>query len=98
MEQEFEVRCPKCNAFFRVPVELAGEIAECAECESVFEIPIPAPAESRDINDAEKLRLYELNTASGPGIHGTTKLSRTSIGMIPTIKERFLSKSKPAAP
>ncbi|MFA6293274.1 MAG: hypothetical protein WC637_15925 [Victivallales bacterium] len=96
MEKEFDVSCPKCKAVFRVPIELGGEVAECAECESVFEIPRPAPAEIRDIKESEKLRVYELGTP--PNSHGTAKLSRTSIGMIPIIKDRFLSKSKPLPP
>ena len=96
MGKEFEVSCPKCKALFRVPVELAGEAAECAKCESVFEIPRPTPAETREINEADKLRVYELPPP--PSGHGTAKLSRTSIGMIPTIKDRFLSKTKPLPP
>jgi hypothetical protein len=93
MEKEFEVTCPKCKALFRVPVELGGEIAECADCEAIFEIPRPVPTEIRDVNETGKLRLYEIPPP--PDSHGTAKLSRTSIGMIPTIRDRFLSKTKP---
>jgi hypothetical protein len=96
MEKEFKVSCPKCKAVFRVPVELGGENAECAECEYVFEIPRPAPSEIRDVKEAEKIRTYELGAPQNS--HGTAKLSRTSIGMIPVIKDRFLSNPKPLPP
>jgi hypothetical protein len=89
---EFDVSCPGCSAVFSVPVELCGEMAECTECSAVFEIPrvgeiphtlntdssviqgiIPPPAFSGD------------NTAAT----NTVKLSRASIGMIPSLKETF---------
>ena len=95
MEKVFEVSCPKCKALFKVPVELGGEVAECAECDFVFEIPHPAPDESRELDVAEKIKGYELGTTTS---NNTVKLSRTSIGMIPIIKDRFLYEPKPLPP
>lgn len=95
MKKEFEISCPKCKAVFTVPMELAGEIAECANCDSIFEIPRPAPMAIHDIKVAEKVIGYEL--APPVNSHNTSKHTRTSLGMIPTIKERFLSKSKAVA-
>ena len=93
MKTEFEISCPNCKEVFSVPLELAGEIAECAKCDSVFEIPRPTPDEIHNIKEADKIRSYEL--ASPDISNGTAKLSRATIGMIPIIKERFLSKTKP---
>lgn len=94
MKKEYEISCPKCKAVFTVPLELAGEIAECANCDTIFEIPRPTPNEIHELKEADKVRGYEL--APPANSHNTSKHTRTSLGMIPTIKERFLSKSKPA--
>ncbi|HBC86127.1 MAG TPA: hypothetical protein DCZ94_04145 [Lentisphaeria bacterium] len=86
--KEFKVSCPKCKAVFSVPLEFAGEAAECAECEFVFEIPKPDQAETENYN------ITETGTITGVEINetiakGTVRLSRTSIGMIPTMKDKF---------
>ncbi len=97
--KEFKVACPKCKASFSVPLEFAGETAECAECEFVFEIPKPEDAESQNYN------VTETGTITGVEIDdkiskSTVRLSRTSIGMIPTMKDKFNfdAPSKPLPP
>jgi hypothetical protein len=95
MSQEFEIACPTCNAIFSVPMELAGETAECAECSAIFKIPAPPVVEAQG-----GLQLPKTDTGAIRGIAAapdnfdgevthTVKLSRTSIGMIPTLKDSF---------
>jgi hypothetical protein len=106
MSQEFEIACPTCNAVFSVPAELAGEMAECAECGAVFKIPA-APAAPAFA--APGLQLPQTDTGAIRGIAAapesfdgevthTVKLSRTSIGMIPTLKDSFKFDAPGAAP
>jgi len=105
MSQEFEIACPSCSAVFSVPAELAGEMAECAECATVFKIPDPAAT----AEGAAGLQLPKTDTAAIPGISAspesfdgevthTVKLSRTSIGMIPTLKDSFRFDAPGATP
>ncbi len=99
---EIEVSCPGCNVVFTVPVELGGEIAECSECGAVFEIP-----KMEEIK-GEQGYLAETGTGAIQGkiteesetasASNTVKLSRTGIGMIPTLKDSFTFGDASAAP
>ncbi len=92
--KEFKVSCPKCRATFSVPLEFAGETAECAECDFVFEIPKPDQTENYDVTETGTITGVEIDERIAKG---TVRLSRTSIGMIPTMKDKFLSEN-PAHP
>ena len=93
MANEFNVACPSCSAIFSVPAELAGEMAECAECSAVFEIPCPpqGPGASDESNNYEETPTGAITgvASDGEGVTNTVRLSRTSIGMIPKVKESF---------
>ncbi|MFZ2657463.1 MAG: hypothetical protein WAX69_21185 [Victivallales bacterium] len=84
--KEFKVSCPKCKASFSVPLEFAGETAECAECEFIFEIPKPDQLEDYDVTETGTIAGVEIDEKLAKG---TVRLSRTSIGMIPTMKDKF---------
>lgn len=93
---EFNVACPSCSAIFSVPVELAGEMAECAECGAVFEIPHPPEPEpviegaaAEDSPEDTKTGPVTGVASDGEGVTNTVRLSRTSIGMIPQMKDSF---------
>ena len=105
MADEVDIECPGCGAVFGIPVELCGEMAQCAECDVIFEIPTL----DEDEGDGE----VSTDTGAIKGIEAdgdatnTVRLSRTGIGMIPQIKDNFMSDfpvtsapapSKPAAP
>ncbi len=102
MADEVDIECPSCGAVFGVPVELCGEMAQCAECEVIFEIP--------SLDEGEDEGEDEVSTDTGviKGIEAdsdatnTVRLSRTGIGMIPQIKDDFMSgfpvSSVPAPP
>ncbi len=87
MSIEIEVSCPGCNAVFNVPSELSGEIAECSECATVFEIP--KFEEVTQIQGTETGAIKGKVTEESEGATNTVKLSRTSIGMIPSLKDSF---------
>lgn len=87
MAEEFEISCPKCEVIFSVPTELCGELAECSECSSVFEIPFP-PIKAREETETGAIKGVEVKS-SEVNATNTVKLSRTGIGMIPTLKEGF---------
>ena len=82
---EFNVACPKCGVVFAVPVEYAGEMAECSECDAVFQIP------SADTQHEENQKQTDANAedAENGNSHSTVKLSRSTIGMIPSLKDNF---------
>lgn len=86
-DKELEVSCPGCSAVFNVPAELAGEIAECSECGAVFEIP--KPEEIQQETGTETGAIKGKITEESETATNTVKLSRTSIGMIPTLKDTF---------
>jgi len=92
MPQEFDIACPSCNAVFSVPCELAGEVAECAECDAVFKIPPPPTGgggfQLPKADSGAVLGMAGADNFAGEVTH-TVKLSRTSIGMIPTLKDSF---------
>lgn len=106
MSQEFEIACPTCNAVFSVPAELAGAMAECAECGAVFKIPaapaapaLAAPGLQLPKTDTGAIRGIAAAPESFDGeVTHTVKLSRTSIGMIPTLKDSFKFDAPGAAP
>jgi len=90
---EVQVACPGCNAVFAVPVEFCGEMAECAECTMVFEIPKGEVAQTTDTGTIKGVKAADFNEETT----NTVKLSRTGIGMIPTLKESFDFGTKEAA-
>jgi hypothetical protein len=95
-QTEIDIACPGCNAVFSVPIELCGEMAECTECSAVFEIPLldEVPPTLESDSGAVKGVLAPappVTTASNEeGATNTVKLSRTSIGMIPGLKDSFI--------
>ncbi len=96
MAEEFDVSCPNCSMVFSVPRELCGEMAECSECATVFEIPFPE--EVRPLESTETGAIQ--GVAAEPeavDATNTVKLSRTGIGMIPTLKESFEFGTKASA-
>jgi len=93
--KEFKVSCPKCKASFSVPLEFAGETAECAECEFVFEIPKPDEPQNYEVTETGTITGVEIDEKIAKG---TVRLSRTSIGMIPTMKDRFNFDDKQSKP
>lgn len=84
---EFKISCPKCGVVFFLPVELGGEMAECSECGDVFQIPIYDEKDNFEISETGTIKAVEgmLENES----HRTVRLSRTSIGMKPSLKENF---------
>lgn len=92
---EIDVSCPGCNAVFSVPVELCGEMAECTECSAVFEIPrideVP-PTLNTDTGAIKGIAAPApaFGTETTTAATNTVKLSRASIGMIPSIKDSFV--------
>ncbi len=89
---EIDVSCPGCSAVFSVPIELCGEMAECTECSAVFEIPkvseVP-PTLNTDSGAIKGIAAPAANVDNSTAATNTVKLSRASIGMIPSIKESF---------
>ncbi len=85
MAETIKVACPGCDAIFEIPIELEGELGECTECGVVFEIP-KIEAGKRD----EKVKpiIPEMSDEDIEAT-GTVKLSRSSIGMIPELKDAF---------
>lgn len=75
-----------------MPLEFAGETAECAECDFVFEIPTPDHIEDYDVTETGTITGVEIDEKIAKG---TVRLSRTSIGMIPTMKDKFEFGTKP---
>ncbi|MFA6294217.1 MAG: hypothetical protein WC637_20670 [Victivallales bacterium] len=91
---EIDVSCPGCSAVFSVPIELCGEMAECTECSAVFEIPrvSEVPPTLNTDSGAIKGILAQPPAASfdnSTAATNTVKLSRASIGMIPSLKDSF---------
>ncbi len=88
MAEEFDVACPKCSIVFTVSRDLCGEMAECSECGSVFEVPFPEEVRSLESTETGAIQ----GVAAAPEAveaTNTVKLSRTGIGMIPTLKDSF---------
>ncbi len=96
MQKEFKVSCPKCKTVYVVPIEFVGQVAECANCDLTFIVP--------DISDESKEYVTtETGTISAEEIDkalckNTVKVSRHSVGMIPTIKDKFEFGSKSVPP
>ncbi len=89
MPSEIEVSCPGCNAVFSVPVELSGEAAECSECAAIFEIPRLEERPDAIDTDTGVIKGVAPATDYTSTATNTVKLSRSSIGMIPTLKDSF---------
>jgi hypothetical protein len=90
-QMEVEVSCPGCDAVFSVPVELCGEMAECTECAAVFEIPGVSEVPPTLNTDTGAIKGIPPPASADNAVIATNtiKLSRVSIGMIPTLKESF---------
>ncbi len=89
MPDEIEVSCPNCSVVFSVPGDLCGELAECSECNSVFEIPFPEGSKQLDKTETGAIKGSVIAETENVDTTNTVKLSRTGIGMIPTLKESF---------
>ena len=88
MPEEIDVACPGCNAIFGVPQEYCGETAECAECGTMFEIP-GLPEEAGNLEDTKTGAIQGIESDDAGEATNTVRLSRTSIGMIPQVKDSF---------
>jgi hypothetical protein len=96
MEKEFKVSCPNCKTVYMVPMEFAGQAAECANCDFTFVVP----------NPDDKTKTYvstETGTMSGVEIDkalckNTVKITRHSVGMIPSYKDKFEFGTKSVPP
>lgn len=82
------ISCPGCNAVFELPIELGGEMGECTECGAIFEIPKIETVQSGNVQKTDTGSV-KVSRASADGATNTVKLSRTSIGMVPDIKDSF---------
>ena len=92
MADTINISCPNCETPFEVPVEMVGETVECTECGSVFEILAPdAQGETEAPGTVDNSTVVDgspLN-ANDPNSTQTVKMSRTSIGMVPTIEDTY---------
>ena len=90
-QMEIDVSCPGCDAVFSVPAELCGEMAECTECSAVFEIPGVAEVPPTLNTDTGAIKGIPAPAPADNAViaTNTVKLSRASIGMIPSLKESF---------
>lgn len=86
-KKEFKVSCPKCKTVYYVPLEFAGQAAECANCDMTFIVPDPTD-ESKDYVTTETgtISAEEIDKAL---CKNTVKISRHSVGMIPNLKDKF---------
>ena len=88
MADTINISCPNCETLFEVPEEMIGEMVECTECGTAFEVV--ALEQSVEQNTAEELD--EQVAAPGgeqPESTNTVKMSRTSIGMVPTVQDSY---------
>ncbi len=81
MADTINISCPNCETLFEVPAEMVGETVECTECGTAFEIAAPETAEAPPAAEGEE-------APSGEGTN-TVKMSRTSIGMVPTVQDSY---------
>lgn len=85
--ENIQVVCPGCNSIFDLPIELGGQVGECTECGTVFEIPLIEKVSSGSV---DKTETGSIKVEKAPeGTTNTVKLSRTSIGMVPSVKDNF---------
>ncbi len=89
MADTLNIACPNCETPFEVPVEMIGETVECTECGSAFEILAPEPMEEVEANGNAGDLAVELPEEEETGSTHTVKMSRTSIGMVPTIEDTY---------
>lgn len=89
MSKEIEVSCPGCNAIFSVPVEFCGEMAECDECDTIFEIPQAEKIETLPKTDSGAIKGVAAGDDFDTQKTHTVKVSRSGIGMVPSLKDRF---------
>ncbi len=90
MADTMTVACPGCEAVFELPYELAGEAGECTECSTIFEIPSVEQLESDNFDQTATGAIKTLPAEEEGGeVTNTVKLSRTSIGMVPTVSDSF---------
>jgi hypothetical protein len=88
MADLLQIACPGCGAVFELPPELGGQLGECTECDAIFEIPRVDNLDSGDLDttDTGAIKVQESGDADNTN---TVKLSRTSIGMVPDVKDNF---------
>lgn len=94
--KEFKVSCPKCKTVYYVPLEFAGQAAECANCDMTFVVPDPT-------DESKEYVTTETGTISAEEIDkalckNTVKISRHSVGMIPNLKDKFEFGTKSVPP
>ncbi|OGV58294.1 MAG: hypothetical protein A2X49_01755 [Lentisphaerae bacterium GWF2_52_8] len=88
MADLIQVSCPGCNAIFELPPELGGELGECTECSAIFEIPRVEAIQEGAVQKTDTGSV-KVEKKSPDGATNTVKLSRTSIGMVPQVKDSF---------
>lgn len=90
MADTIVISCPGCDAIFELPTELGGQVGECTECGAIFEIPT---IKAVDHGDFEKTDTGAVKPEVADNFDGaptdTVKLSRSSVGMIPDVKDSF---------
>ncbi len=90
MADTINISCPNCETPFEVPVEMIGETVECTECGAAFEILAPEMEEEEMGETVEVANpAIQLPEEEETGSTHTVKMSRTSIGMVPTIEDSY---------
>lgn len=91
MADTINISCPNCETPFEVPVEMIGETVECTECGAAFEIIEPETEEGMEESGAAGAETVEMlqEEDEDSGSTHTVKMSRTSIGMVPTIEDSY---------
>ncbi len=88
MADTINISCPNCETLFEVPAEMVGETVECTECGTAFEIAAPVDEEVPQAEEGEIAEAAEEAAPTGEGTN-TVKMSRTSIGMVPTVQDSY---------
>ncbi len=91
MDELMTIMCPgdNCDATFEVPMTLGGELGECTECDTIFEIPQVEGMEKKENLGNTDTGAIKTVAADDQNATNTVKLSRSSIGMVPDIKDNF---------
>ncbi len=90
MDDLMTIMCPgdNCDATFEVPMSLGGELGECTECSTIFEMPQVEGMEKKNVTKTDTGAIKTV-AADDQNATNTVKLSRSSIGMVPDIKDNF---------
>ena len=88
MADTINISCPNCETLFEVPEEMTGETVECTECGTAFEVVALEQPVEQDVAEEPD---GEVAAPGGeqPGSTNTVKMSRTSIGMVPTVQDSY---------